>query len=303
MIYRSKPMLAAVERARLLARGRVAVTLLGPSGAGKSTLARSIHEWSGREGKLITINGADLAGDMGRGRLWGWSRGAFSGATRAQSGAFEDADGGTLFLDEVGDMPLDQQAGILRALSQGVVARLGETTERQVNVRIIAATALDLDELVASGRFRRDLACRLSAVGRVLVPGLDERREDVWPIAQAMASGWCSLDASARPVLEAHVWSEGLHELRAVIDTAGEGDTLTGERVAQILSPLAIMTPAEVAASLSQPFRASDLAAALGVSPRTAGNRLSELIEAGVVSVTGAARSTRYRCETIAHAA
>ena len=159
------------------------VLLIGESGTGKELIARSIHLQSRRaEGPFIAVNMAAVPETLIESELFGYQRGAFTGAQGERRGLVEGADGGTLFLDEVGDMPLATQVNLLRTLESGEVRRLGENVTRVVDVRVIAATHHDLLADVAIGRFRQDLYYRLNVV-QIVLPPLRERPEDIGLLA------------------------------------------------------------------------------------------------------------------------
>lgn len=165
----------------------VTVLIEGESGVGKELVAQAIHGASAvAEGPLVPLNCGAISRDLVASELFGHKRGAFSGATDDRSGAFESADGGTLFLDEIGELPLDLQPILLRALETGEVRRVGGDTVKFVQVRIVAATNRNLEEDVKVGRFRSDLYYRLAVV-RLTVPPLRERPEDIVPLAQRFA--------------------------------------------------------------------------------------------------------------------
>ena len=155
------------------------VLVYGESGTGKELIARMIHRLSGRTARpFLPVNCAALPRDLLENEIFGHERGAFTGADRAHAGKFERADGGTLFLDEIGDMPMDIQAKLLRVLEEGVIDRLGSTRSIEVDVRVIAATNLDLKTAADEGRFRTDLFHRLSVIP-IALPPLRERAEDI----------------------------------------------------------------------------------------------------------------------------
>jgi DNA-binding NtrC family response regulator len=158
------------------------VLILGESGTGKELVARAIHEESPRRGQpFIKLNCAAVPASLAESELFGHEKGAFSGAVLARPGRFERADGGTLFLDEIGEMPLEVQPKLLRALQDGEVERVGGGTPRHVNVRILAATNVDLSRAVAEKRFREDLFFRLNVMP-IRLPPLRERPEDLPPL-------------------------------------------------------------------------------------------------------------------------
>lgn len=176
----------SVERAAQLAASDLAVLIVGETGTGKEVLARKLHEQSGRRGSFVAVNCAAIPRDLIAAELFGHSRGAFSGATRERQGLFRAADGGTLLLDEIGDMPLDLQAALLRALQERKVRPVGADQDVAVDVRVISATHADLERGMQEGRFRPDLFARLSQM-RVRLPALRERRSEILSIARELA--------------------------------------------------------------------------------------------------------------------
>jgi DNA-binding NtrC family response regulator len=217
------------------------VTILGETGTGKELVARALHRLSPRrEALFIPVNCSAIAESLIESELFGHEKGAFSGADRLRKGAFEEADGGTLFLDEIGELPLDLQPKLLRALEQGEVKRVGATRPFHVNVRIVAATHRDLRARVRSGKFREDLYYRLCVVP-ISIPPLRARRGDVRGLAEAflaraaprgLALAW-SEEALAR--LEAYDWPGNVRQLRNAVQRAllfrGEGLFVPAEAV------------------------------------------------------------------------
>jgi transcriptional regulator of acetoin/glycerol metabolism len=179
------------------APGDVPVLLLGETGTGKELVASEVHRLSGRTGKFVPVNCAAIPEHLAEGELFGYVRGAFTGAVSDSVGLFGAADGGTLLLDEIGEMPLLLQAKLLRALSTGEVRRVGETTARRLDVRVVAATNVDLVKAAADDRFRADLLARLA--GHVVsVPPLRERREDVLLLAAHFLARALDMTSSRR---------------------------------------------------------------------------------------------------------
>ncbi len=181
-VYWGRSMVMRRIRQRLitLSRGRLPITLLGGTGTGKSLLVRHfVHERSNRRGDLVTVDLATLPRDLIAAHLFGSVRGAYTGSVADRKGAFEAANGGTLFLDEVGNLPEEAQRMLLTVLQEGVVTRLGDTRERQVDVKLVVATNDDLGEMVQQGRFRADLFMRLNPACTVQLPPLRERMEDL----------------------------------------------------------------------------------------------------------------------------
>jgi two-component system response regulator AtoC len=160
------------------------VLITGESGTGKGVIARLIHQLSpAKEGPFLQINCAAIPETLLEAELFGYERGAFTGATHSKAGLFELAEGGTLFLDEIGDMPLSLQAKLLTVLQDKTIRRLGGLKEIKVNFRFISATNQDLERMVEEGRFREDLFWRLNVI-RINIPPLRERKEDIIPLAQ-----------------------------------------------------------------------------------------------------------------------
>ncbi|HEX6929530.1 MAG TPA: nitrogen regulation protein NR(I) [Gammaproteobacteria bacterium] len=184
IIGNSPPMQAVFRTIGRLSRAAVTVLITGESGTGKELVARTLHEHSPRRGRpFVAINTAAIPSELLESELFGHERGAFTGAHQKRAGRFEQADGGTLFLDEIGDMPQALQTRLLRVLSEGEFFRVGGHEALHADVRIIAATHQDLEQLVRDGRFREDLYHRLNVV-RLEIPALRERREDIRMLAE-----------------------------------------------------------------------------------------------------------------------
>ena len=181
-IYSSPAMTSLVEEVYKIRSSDVTVLVTGESGTGKELVSRAIHAISNRKDKIfVPFNCTAVPKELAEGHLFGYKRGAFTGAVADSPGTIRTADGGTLFLDEVGDLPLDIQPKILRFLQEGEIQPLGERKPLQVDVRIIAATNMPLEEKVADGTFREDLYYRLNVI-RLRVPPLRERRAEIPPI-------------------------------------------------------------------------------------------------------------------------
>lgn len=178
IVGRSAPMQRIFRLIELLHDNDATILVTGESGTGKEVVARALHARSGRHGPFVAVNCAALPADLLESELFGHVRGAFTGALRDRAGRFEVADGGTLFLDEIGDVPAALQVKLLRVLQDRSFERVGDTRTRKVDVRVIAATHVDLAEAVALGRFREDLFYRLRVVP-IHVPPLRERRDDL----------------------------------------------------------------------------------------------------------------------------
>ncbi|MDP2689718.1 MAG: sigma-54 dependent transcriptional regulator, partial [Deltaproteobacteria bacterium] len=206
----------------------VTVLILGESGTGKELLARLIHSNSGRDdGPFVAVNSAAVPRDLMESELFGYEKGAFTGAVEDKMGKFELADGGTLFLDEVGDMPAGLQARLLRVLQEQEFYRVGGKEPVRVDVRIIAATNHDLDKAVAEKKFREDLLFRLNGV-TVTLPPLHERKGDIPLLAGHFLEKFRhefggkprELAPEAMEALEAHQWPGNVRELENVLRRA-----------------------------------------------------------------------------------
>ena len=186
LVGESAAMVAVKEQIRKVAPTKATVLVQGETGTGKELVARAIHDGSPRAAApFVAINCAAMAETLLESELFGHEKGAFTGADRARVGMFEAADGGSLFLDEAGDMPLTLQAKLLRVLMDGRFSRVGSTSERRSDVRVIAASHRDLRRAIEQGKFREDLYYRL-AVFTISLPPLRERLEDLPAIAQAL---------------------------------------------------------------------------------------------------------------------
>jgi len=218
---------ATKARARRIAPLDLPVLLLGETGAGKELFARALHRAGSRpEGPFIAVNCGAFTRELLASELFGYTDGAFTGARRGGlPGKFEQADGGTLFLDEIGEMPLDMQPHLLRVLQDGIVVRLGDTRERRVTVRVIAATNRDLQNEIAAGRFREDLYHRLCVVSLQL-PALRDRPGDIEAIIEHLNSKLAhkygcapkQLEPAVRQALLSYRWPGNIRELQNVFE-------------------------------------------------------------------------------------
>jgi transcriptional regulator with PAS, ATPase and Fis domain len=203
---------------------RSTVLLLGETGTGKELLAEGVHlESPRREGPFVVVDCGAVAPTLFESELFGHVKGAFTGAHTARKGAFEEAHGGTIFLDEIGELPLDLQPKLLRALERGTIRPVGDDTERNVDVRVVAATHRNLLAEVEAGRFRRDLYFRLAVVV-ARVPPLRERLDDLPVLVEALLKQLQRDDVSLPPSLfdrfRAHSWPGNVRELRNVLERA-----------------------------------------------------------------------------------
>jgi DNA-binding NtrC family response regulator len=220
---RMREMLALIER---VAPTDARVLISGENGSGKELVAKAIHRLSKRSAKpLVEVNCAAIPNELIESELFGHEKGAFTGAATQRLGKFEYADGGTIFLDEIGDMSLNAQAKVLRALEEGKIERLGGNKQITVDVRVIAATNKNLKELIAKGLFREDLYHRLNVIP-VRVPPLRERQEDIPLLADAFARDICQRNGMARKSftpealkkLQSMEWSGNVRELRNAVE-------------------------------------------------------------------------------------
>ena len=226
---RSPSVLGALEQAARIIPHRNAIVLItGETGTGKDLLARAIHYNGPRASQpFIEINCTAIPASLVEGELFGYERGAFTDARTAKPGLFEAAQGGTLFLDEIGDLALEAQAKLLKVLEDRSVRRLGSVRSLAIDVRVIAATHVDLEQAVRTGRFRSDLYYRLSVVP-IHLPPLRERGDDVLMLANRFLDAFArdygtavpQLGAEAQRALRLHGWPGNIRELRNVIERA-----------------------------------------------------------------------------------
>jgi two-component system, NtrC family, response regulator AtoC len=220
-----KQLYATIER---IAEASLTVLIFGETGVGKELVTEALHRASPRREKpLVKLNCASLPETLLESELFGYERGAFTGADRRKLGFFEVSDGGTLFLDEIGEMPLSLQAKLLRVLERKTITRVGGTQEIAVDVRVVAATHRDLDAEVRAGRFREDLFFRIAGF-TVYVPPLRDRKADLLPLAEyfvrkvATESGMTApqIDDGARAALARHDWPGNVRELKNAMERA-----------------------------------------------------------------------------------
>jgi two-component system, NtrC family, response regulator AtoC len=223
----------AMKQVELLA-GKVArtdsiVLITGESGTGKGMLARAIHQQSQRaEQPFVPVNCGAIPANLLESEFFGHTRGAFTGADRARKGLFVEADGGTIFLDEIGELPLELQVKLLHVLEAREIRALGSEAVRKVDVRIVAASNRDLQQMVAAGSFRQDLYFRISGF-HIAVPPLRERREDIPALIRHLlalggerfgVAGALTLDGRAEDILIGHDWPGNVRELENVLQRA-----------------------------------------------------------------------------------
>jgi DNA-binding NtrC family response regulator/predicted TIM-barrel enzyme len=300
LLGRSAAMTGLVRMIERLADSDLTVLIQGASGTGNRGSRRRDHP-------LIAVNCAAIPRDLLESELFGFERGAFTGATRSRVGRFEEAEGGTLFLDEIGDLDLALQGKLLRVLESGVVERLGSNQPRRLNVRVLCATNRDLRALSADGRFREDLFFRLSQL-EIRVPSLAERIDDIPLLAQNFLSAYAARQGGAPKVIAnaayqlliAHPWAGNVRELRNVVQQAAiltDGEVIGASDLAPLLDgvspggraprpskvapgPDASTAETErdwiVAALRRNRFRRGETARELGVSRKTLYNKIRQ---------------------------
>lgn len=218
---------AILEHVDKIAPSEASVLIIGETGTGKELVARHVHERSGRKGPFVAINCGAFNETLVEAELFGHEAGAFTGASQARAGWFEAANGGTLFLDEIGDIPLSLQVKLLRVLQERQVTRLGSRKSIPLDIRLIAATNVELDRAISAGHFRSDLYYRLN-VATVTLPPLRDRPGDIIPLAYHFAEVYrrklglksisMAQDAGAR--LLSYAWPGNIRELENVIHYA-----------------------------------------------------------------------------------
>ena len=238
----SRPMAAIRKTLEKIAPTDATVLITGENGTGKDVLAREIHAHSLRSGKpMVAVDAGAITETLFESELFGHVKGAFTDAHTDHVGKFEQADGGTLFLDEIGNIPLHLQAKLLRAIQSRSVVRVGGSQAIPVDIRLICATNMDLEQLVREGRFREDLYYRINTV-HIALPALRERKEDIVPLAGRFIAQFAEkyhrpltgLDESAKAALEAARWNGNIRELQNVIEKAvilSEAKNLTAKDI------------------------------------------------------------------------
>jgi two-component system NtrC family response regulator len=295
VIAASEPMMKVCRLIQKLAPTQATVLLLGESGTGKERLARALHALSARAAQpMVAINCAAIPEPLLESELFGYERGAFTGAVKQTLGKIESANGGTLFLDEIGDMPLALQAKLLRFLQERAIERLGGRGLIQVDVRIVAATHRDLKAEIAQGRFREDLYYRISEVS-VGIPPLRERGSDAVLIANYLLQQCCKrhgrptlqLAPDAIVAIERHGWPGNVRELENRIN--GAAIMSEGKIVCAADLALAAADPAEGEILPLREVRQRAESAAVQRALAVAGGNISKAAE-----LLGVTRPTLY---------
>lgn len=226
MIGNCSPMQAVYHRIRKVAPTDATVLVQGESGTGKELVAKAIHNQSQRKNApLISVNCAAIPETLIESELFGYEKGAFTGANTNRSGLVEAADGGTLFLDEIGELPLEAQARLLRVLQEGEIRRIGSVQSKKVNVRLVAATHRNLKKLSSEGEFRLDLYYRLNVM-EIALPALKERGDDILEIAEFLLGKACTrmekgnlrLSRHASDAIRQYNWPGNVRELENAIE-------------------------------------------------------------------------------------
>ncbi|GMU91494.1 MAG: sigma-54-dependent Fis family transcriptional regulator [Candidatus Hydrogenedentota bacterium] len=251
----SPNIIEVIKQIGLLSQSRIPVLILGESGTGKELVARALHEAGSPGRPFIALNCSSVVNTLLESELFGHIKGAFTGADSDKPGRLEMAGEGTIFFDEIGDMAIELQAKLLRAIQERSFERVGSVKSQPLRARVIAATHRDLESMVASGAFREDLYYRL-AVSTIRVPPLRERRDDIPALAQRLLARICrdlhrpitSIDAKGVQRLQAYDWPGNVRELENVLTRAAlftRGDTILDENISRSLgsSPVRRDTP------------------------------------------------------------
>lgn len=247
MIGESAPIKKIKETIEKVAPTEARIMITGENGVGKELVARWVHEKSSRAaGQLVEVNCAAIPSELIESELFGHEKGSFTSAIKQRIGKFEQANGGTLFLDEIGDMSLNAQAKVLRALQEGKITRVGADKDINVDVRVIAATNKDLLKEVEEKRFRLDLYHRLSVI-LIHVPSLNERKDDIPLLVDRFLADICNeygvakkgIDDDALKLLQEYDWTGNIRELRNVVERLIilSGKTISAEDVKAYVVP------------------------------------------------------------------
>ena len=246
IVGESPALIAAIRRAMLVAPIDLSVLIIGESGSGKESFPKIIHESSPRKHKkYIAVNCGAIPEGTIDSELFGHVKGSFTGAIADHKGYFEEADGGVIFLDEVAEMPMSTQARLLRVLENGEYLRVGDSTVRKTNIRVVAATNKDMLQAVKDGKFREDLYYRLSTV-QINVPPLRERGDDVVLLARLFLRNFINenrtsevtLTDDAQRMLKAYHWPGNVRQLKSVIEQVAlfeSGNTVDAETLRQYM--------------------------------------------------------------------
>lgn len=247
IVARSPSMVKIMESVRKVAGYRSHVLITGESGTGKEVLARAVHNLSPwKDDPFVAVNCGAIPATLMESEFFGHVKGAFTDAVTDKAGLFEEASGGTLFLDEIGDLPMEMQVKFLRAIQEGEVRRVGDNAPVNVDVRIIAATAVDLSKAAREGRFREDLFYRLNVVP-IQIPPLRQRPEDIYPLAEhllyrismRLGGGQRSLSPEGMKALLKYPWPGNVREMENLFERAAilaDSTTLQLEDILPLLA-------------------------------------------------------------------
>lgn len=265
LVYRSAIMHRVIGLAERFAQNDSPILLLGESGVGKDVVAHYIHRKSGRDGDYIKINCGAIPDHLLESELFGYEKGAFTGANKSKEGLLELADGGTIFLDEIGDLPYSLQVKLLNVLQDGEIRRLGAKEVKKVNMRVIAATNSELETMVEQKKFRKDLYYRLNVLS-LTIPPLRDRREDIAALVffylkklEQKYGQAKRMDAEAMEALTSYGWPGNVRELKNVLERTyhmTEESKITKEqlpastRMIRISPPVSFPTSADAHMSL-----------------------------------------------------
>lgn len=295
LIGNSEPMRQVFQLIQDVSRVESTVLVEGETGTGKELTARAIHFSSARkDGPFIIVNCAGLTDSLINSQLFGHKKGAFTDAVRDQEGLFEASDGGTIFLDEIGDIPMNTQTRILRVLEQREITRIGETKQRQINIRILAATNKNLEDEVKKGNFRLDLLYRIR-VTRISLPPLRERREDIPLLVESflrelsVRTGKTVSDIETRAMrpLVDYSWPGNVRELKNALESAIVRSKGTVIQVTDL--PPELMSLPSHAGGISSQDTDADRSRIVEALESTNGNRIE------AAELLGISRATLYR--------
>ncbi|MCG8555604.1 MAG: sigma-54 dependent transcriptional regulator [Proteobacteria bacterium] len=300
MLARSKAMQVVFRAVRKVAAHKTTVLIQGESGTGKELVARAVHQLSARSAKpFVAVNCGAIPETLMESELFGHRRGSFTDATSDKPGLFEQAHAGTLFLDELGELPLGLQVKLLRTLQEGSVRRLGDTRDRTVDVRVVAATVRDLRREVEAGRFREDLYYRLNVL-QINVPPLRERPEDIPLLMEhflersnaRLGTQIRGIHPKARKLLMGHPWPGNVRELENLIERAA------------VLSDSDLLTLEDLPERLREPEDPVAVAVGRGdLSIKRASRRIEQTLIRRALEKTGGNRTAAAKLLEISHRA
>jgi DNA-binding NtrC family response regulator len=283
-IFQSREMRQLIQTVAVVAPSDASILIQGPSGSGKEWIAQLIHQWSPRSNRqLVTANCAGLSATLIESELFGHVKGAFTGASEERKGLFRTANGGSLFLDEIGEMPLEMQSKLLRALETKEVTPVGSDRPVAVDARLIAATNRNLLDEVNEGKFREDLFYRLNVV-ELIVPSLSQRRDDIIPLAKYFASQFANrqvrLSPQASQAILTHSWTGNVRELRNAMQRACllcQGDVILPEHL-----PAKMGLPTDTKTDLNNRLSEVERATILATLSECDGNRTHTAKKLGI---------------------